>query len=659
MNSLSLSVEQLVGKMLGAYQVEQLLGHGNVNAVYLARHVLQRQAVMLTAFILPQQYTPQARERFRERFTQVASALRKLSHPRILPVYDFGEQLGYPYIVAPLVTTGSLAKMLKQQSRLTPTQALEILRQVAEGFDYAHEQGVVHGTLKSTNILLNSDQMVQIAGFGLANMLELRGMEPLQHPYEHLFSIARTFLGSPEYIAPEIVQGAPLDARADIYALGVMLFEMLSGKPPFSGSDPLTIALQHVEQPIPSLHTFCPELPPALDLVVQRALERDPAQRFPSAGKLVSAFERVLHVIDAAQLPVSQSLPGVNRNAATLPPEGSETFAAPEWLTGQLDKDQPVAQPSFPSYGKVPEATGKVPTLRIPTTPQPQEKAAGSGWEKLDSPEELNVDPFVWWSTTSMAAVQNVAEQQKPGTAPLGENTMLNNVAPTEVMKQPLQGNISTPPPDNKKQRAPDKGRRRTVALLAAGGVAVVGVLGVGGISLAQKLQNTRTQSQTASNMQAKATTAPSPTAAARSTATSKPNPTPTQKPKPTPSPTAQMNPTPTAQPSPTPRPGHTGTVIGSTSQVSNSSKTFTNPADGNKSLLIHLSNGNFVAFESACTHEGVTCYYDSGRQKIICPRHNAVFDPANNASVVSGPPPKPLPSVPVKVNADGTVTTG
>src|SRR5581483_4445480 len=99
----------------------------------------------LTAFIFPQEYSPQTRERFRGRFTQVASALTRLSHAHILPVYDFGEQWGYPYIVAPLVTTGSLAKMLKQQIRLPPTQALEILRQVAEGFDYAHSQGEIHG----------------------------------------------------------------------------------------------------------------------------------------------------------------------------------------------------------------------------------------------------------------------------------------------------------------------------------------------------------------------------------------------------------------------------------------------------------------------------------------------------------------------------------
>jgi nitrite reductase/ring-hydroxylating ferredoxin subunit len=105
--------------------------------------------------------------------------------------------------------------------------------------------------------------------------------------------------------------------------------------------------------------------------------------------------------------------------------------------------------------------------------------------------------------------------------------------------------------------------------------------------------------------------------------------------------------------------PGHTGTVVGSTNQGNNTSKTFSNPADGNDSLLIHLPNGNFVAFESDCPHEGVTCHYDADKQKIVCPRHTAYFDPFNNAAVLQGPPKRPLTAVAVKVNADGTVTTG
>ncbi len=640
MNSTSLSVEQLVGNSLGAYRVEQLLGHGNVNAVYLARHMAQQQPVMLTTFLLPPEYTPQLRERFKERFTRVASALTKLQHPRVLPTYDFGEQFGYPYLIAPLVTSGSLAKVLKQQPRLTPSQALDILRPIAEGFDYAHGQGMVHGTLKSTNILLDRDGRIQIAGFGLANILELRGIEQVEHPYAHLFSIARTFLGSPEYIAPEVVQGTPIDAQADVYSLGAMLFELLSGKPPFSGADPLTTALRHVQQPAPSLLTFYPDLSPALDLIVQKALEPDRTHRYPSAGSLVVALERVIQVIDSVKLPAMTPLPQpVSRKAANPSPTLSP---ADNWF----DEDALKAQQA--------SRTGQ--KAQLPTTPQVAFQAQqpfGNAQELLDSPEELNVDPFVWWSTTSLSALPNPATSSLNKTAaapfaPTDNRPSLGNDAPTEMMAQ----SAYMPPANNKKQGQVDKGRRRTVALLAGGGVVVAAALGFGGITLAQRLHNAQTGAQ-----QARANTGTGSTKAASTpTAKSAPTKPPTPTTKPTQAPTQQPTQPP---PTPTPMPGHTGTVVGSTNQGNNSSKTFTNPADSNDSLLIRLPNGNFVAFESSCPHEGVTCHYDSGLQKIVCPRHTAYFDPFNNAAVLQGPPKRPLTAVAVKVNADGTVTTG
>jgi serine/threonine protein kinase/nitrite reductase/ring-hydroxylating ferredoxin subunit len=676
----SLSVEHLIGHSLGTYQVEQLLGQSKMNAVYLARHSQHQRMVMLTVFLLPHEYSLQARVRFRERFMQVAATVTTLNHPCILPVYDFGEQGDYPYIVTPLVAnTGSLAALLKQQPRLTPTQALEIVRQVAAGLDYAHRQGVIHGALKSTNILLDSEQKVLIAGFGQATILQLRGIEKIPHPYMHLLSIARTFLGAPAYIAPEVVQGMPCDAPADVYALGAMLFEMLSGEPPFAGLGPLTTALQHVERPVPSLLIACPDLPLGLDLVVQQALKRDPAQRYRSAGELVNAFERVLRMIDVARMPALQTRASEGRKSATpfptLPPDY-------DWF------DEDVAQLEDVAADSDVVESGQMVQLDVSEagiSPQPvlqsqESSAAYVDLAQLDSPEEMSVDPFVWWSTTALTAIQQPdASQQHSDVPPI-----------TTLRSQPLRED----PARWSRRRKPsvDKGRRRAIAVLAIGGVAFLGALGIDGVMLAQRLQDVRAQAEASGSRQANVATtqptptpteqpAPSPTAQPSPTPTEQPTPTPIEQPRPaptepsgpiaaptepsdqtptaqpgpTPTPTVQPSPTPTAQPSPTP--GHTGTVIGATSQGTNSSKTFTNPADGKKSLLIHLSNGNFVAFESSCPHEGATCYYDSGSQKITCPRHNAVFDPNNNAAVLQGPAKRPLPAVTVHVNADGTVT--
>jgi Rieske Fe-S protein len=182
-----------------------------------------------------------------------------------------------------------------------------------------------------------------------------------------------------------------------------------------------------------------------------------------------------------------------------------------------------------------------------------------------------------------------------------------------------------------------------------------VGILGIGGISFARFIQSMK-QTQPGNTV----LTAASPTHVA------KPAPTHGTQRKPV-APRAQPSPAKTAQPTPKPQPpqptptppAHTGTVIGSTKLPINSSKDFINPADGNNSLLIHLPNGNFVACERACTHEGVPVYYDNGSQQLVCPAHNAIFDPANNFSVVQGPAQTPLPGVSIRVNADGTITTG
>jgi serine/threonine-protein kinase len=480
-------VEQLVGHTLGTYRIERLLGYGNSEVVCLAQQPTHSQPVMLTIITLPETFSPQARERFKTRFTEVASLAMKLHHPSIFPTYDFGEQWEYFYLVTPSMTTGSLARVLKQQGKLTLETTQEILRQVADGLDYLHGQGLTHGALGNTNIVLESEQKIQIAGVGLGGILTMRGLEQRPYPYSHLSSIAGTFLGDPEYIAPEVVQGAPVDARADIYALGAMLFEWLTGIPPFLGADPLRTALLHVQQPVPSLLSFRPDLPSTLDLVLQRALERRPEQRYQSASHLANAFERVLKVIEGVGKPASTSM-----LQFTQP-------QAPEQVEAARLKMH-VATSSMANTGTV--------------SAMPEQMTNSSN-------EEEAVDPSVWWSPDSLTALQT------PST---GSLTNASTVAKKRV------------PPS----RLPvDKGRRKVTALLAVGGGIAVGFLGVEGINLARTMMQPK-QPQQMPGMQMNGNM---PMGQMTPTAQSKPmqmaSPTPTTKPKPTSTPMTMPGSTP------------------------------------------------------------------------------------------------------------------
>ena len=653
----SISEDQLIGKNLGDYQIERLLGRGKVSAVYLAQQRSPGRVVMVTTFTIPKTLSPTAVERFTTRFTQVGSSLVKLSHPHILPIYDCGVQYGTPYLVTSFVKGGSLAQILKQQSRFSTEEALSILKQISDGLDFAHELGIVHGILNPGNILVNNEQKLQITGFGLRQMLQMQGIDDSYGPDTHFLSIAGTFLGSPEYIAPECVIGSSYDSRVDVYALGVMIFELLSGSAPFTGNDPLEVAKKRLHEQVPSLHEICPEIPAAYDLILYLALEREPEKRYKHAGEFANAFERVMNVLDgAAKDPAGQISQTSMHSQITLPPTvnwfDEEILSSRKWqlmppvVTGhqaaiQAPSQAPTSYPS--SSARSASNPDQVVRLASPVennSPMDSQNSA-----------EVTTDPFVWWASSSPKTLE-----PPPGTFA------------RSASKRPTSYKA------NSKRKTSVRERRQVVVGLLTG-TAVVGILGIGGISFARFIEsskqapvgNTQTASSSTSNNSTTQSTTPTPTHETRQTPTT--SKTPNAQPSPTkgsqPTPGATQRPQPTAQPTqppptPTPTPPqHTGTVIGHTSMATNSAVSFTNPADGKSSLLIHLGNGNFVACERACTHAGVPVNYNSGSGQLVCPAHGAIFNPANGFSHTSGPGNGPLASVSIRVNADGTITTG
>ena len=660
----TVSVDQLVGKKLGDYQIEQLLGRGKMSAVYMAQQRSQNRTVMITTFNIPETLSMVARERFTARFSQVGSSLMTLNHPHILPIYDCGVQFGSPYLVTSFVKGGSLAQVLKQQPRLSPEQALDMLKHIADGLDYAHSQGIVHGLLNPANILVINEQVMQVTGFGLKQMLQMQGIEDNNHPQAHLFSIAGTFLGSPEYIAPESVLGSSFDARADVYALGIMLFELLSGSPPFTGKDPLEIATKRLQQPVPSLHEMCPDLPAAYDLIFYQALEREPEKRYKHAGEITRAFERVLKVLDgAAKDSATSEKQTTMHSQLTLPPTvnwfDEEIIPNRKWqftppvVTGHLAAVQgnPQATAVVSSNNGMKQVPEEEQVVRLATTSEEQSQA------DAQNSASAKTDPFVWWSATSAKT-----SEQTPGTFA------------RRATKRPTNYNA------NKRRKASVNERRQVVVGLLTG-TAVVGILGIGGISFGRFIESTKQSlpgsaqsagsntSSTSSPTQASQGTTPAATHGTQQTptvsktpkaqlspttgtqATPQTTPGATQPPQPTPKPTQAPPP-----PTPTP-PQHTGTVIGHTNMSNNSAVSFTNPADGQGSWLVHMSNGNFVAVEQACTHAGVPVRYNASTGQFNCPAHGAIFNA--DGTNPQAPATRPLPTVSIRVNGDGTITTG
>lgn len=552
--------EQFIGQTLGPYKLERLVGQGQWNTVYQAQQQTQSRSVLLTLFSLPETYSASARKRFIERLYREGAILVKLNHPHILPLLDVGDHNGYTYAVTSSIVGTSLARLLNHQGYFSPEQALEVVKPLAEALNYAHETGVTHGAISAANVIFDVDKQVRLARFGFNRLSGIQGIEMSFSPYPHLLSITSTPLTGIEYFAPEVIQGALANPLADIYATGLLLFELLTGELPFKKVNSLDDVQQQVQFDVPAPSSLRPGISPDIDRVIQQATKRDPAQRIQTADQLVRSFEKALYT------PITHS-------------------------TLQLDQQ---------SVG--------------------QNKGSMLDW----------VDQELSQKSVSMSAA-------------FAEGITASSIK-TPLLQQTAR---------------PAKSRRQVLAALATGGVATAAVLGLGGVGISYVFRSQLSPSSLTANRNKFAATTPAssgntpePTTVVKKDVTPTPQTTPQAQPT-----TAQV--VPTAVPTALPTPGHTGTVIGSTSMAINTAADFTNPANGDASTLIHLPGDNFVAYETACTHKRVPVYYDSGSHTLVCPAHGAIFDPAQGGKAIQGPATKALRAVAIQINADGTITTG
>jgi serine/threonine-protein kinase len=267
----------VVGETIaGRYEVEELVGHGGMSSVYKARDALLERHVALK--ILHEQYS--ADDGFVERFKREARSVAQLQHPNIVTVIDRGEENGRQFIVFEYIEGENLKEHVVRNGRLDVREALEIALEVARGLAFAHDQGLVHRDVKPQNILLNGDGRAKVTDFGIARTVDVDGMTQ-----------TGTVLGTSNYIAPEQASGNRVDAHSDVYALGVVLYELLAGEVPFPGESFVAVAMKHVHEPAPNLLDVRGDVPLRVAAAVDRALEKDPEQRFPTMDAFAAELE--------------------------------------------------------------------------------------------------------------------------------------------------------------------------------------------------------------------------------------------------------------------------------------------------------------------------------------------------------------------------------
>ncbi len=331
------------GQLLdGRYRVEAWLAHGGMATVYLGTDTrLDRKVALKIAH-------PELAgdEEFIRRFMGEARSVARLSSPHVVAVYDQGTDGQFLYLAMEYVPGRTLRELLRERGRLGPREALDIIEGVLAGLAAAHEAGLVHRDVKPENVLLTTGNLVKVADFGLARAAAAASRTK-----------SGMIIGTAAYLAPEQVSRSSSDARTDVYATGIMLFELLTGAQPHVGGSPLDVAYKHVNEVVPAPSSLVPGLPPALDALVALATNRDPDQRPADAGQF-------LHAIT-----------GVRRGLPIAAPQPRGQHAASHaGYPGQPDID-PLTAPSWPDAAPGSPDSG----TRAPSWPDAAPGSPGSG----------------------------------------------------------------------------------------------------------------------------------------------------------------------------------------------------------------------------------------------------------------------------------------
>src|SRR4051812_22166074 len=287
-------MDNLTGRTIGPYELRDRIGTGGMAAVYRGVHRALGQPRAIKILLPAHTADPTLVERFKSEAKLAAG----LQHPNIVSIYDVGEDGGLLYFVMDLVPGEPLGRLLDNQQPLPLDRAVNLLRQLASALDYAHARGVIHRDVKTSNVLIGPDDHLTLFDFGIA-----RGANVGRLTRPGLM------VGTPYYLAPEVITGAEGDRRADLYALGVLAYELLTGRLPFVGADTMAVLYAQVNTPPPSLRRSNPEITETIERVVFRQLAKRPDDRYPTAHNFVSALSAAARLARPAQSQVSPASP--------------------------------------------------------------------------------------------------------------------------------------------------------------------------------------------------------------------------------------------------------------------------------------------------------------------------------------------------------------
>ncbi|HEX5709478.1 MAG TPA: protein kinase [Pyrinomonadaceae bacterium] len=309
--------DELLGQtLIGKYRIEEKISEGGMGTVYRGTHVLMEKIVAVKVL----HPALAADDKIVARFTREAKAASRISHPHAIIVTDFGEtETGVVFLVMEYLRGRTLKQVVRSDGPMTLARASEIIRQVCGALDAAHAEGVVHRDLKSDNIMLDespSGDWAKVLDFGIAKIIEPEGT------IDPELTAPNLIIGTPQYMSPEqCAQASEIDARSDIYSLGVIVYEMLAGHVPFTGDSPTAIMMKHIQEPPPSLLEERDDLPPSVARVVERALAKRPEDRYKSAGELAEAVAQaaIEKSSDVASSATAAGLAAANTDGQTPP----------------------------------------------------------------------------------------------------------------------------------------------------------------------------------------------------------------------------------------------------------------------------------------------------------------------------------------------------